>query len=148
MLLIKCSEAGSDTGIRTRTDALGGGRGQVELVRFHGHSNRGQCSREDIHEEETLPSKREIIPISSESTPKLRATFTDEFKRDAVARLRAGNQSATYLAIELGLRRNQLYKWAKKLDEQSLEEALRWPGRPPTGNLSEIQQLRHDLASA
>jgi hypothetical protein len=42
-----------------------------------------------------LPSKREIIPTSPESAPKLRATFTDEFKRDAVARLRAGNQSAT-----------------------------------------------------
>ncbi|MCA1859156.1 transposase [Janthinobacterium sp. HSC-3S05] len=95
-----------------------------------------------------LPSKREIIPTSPESTPKLRATFTDAFKRDAVARLRAGNQTATDLAVELGLRRNQLYKWAKKLDEQSLEEALRSPGRPPTGNLSEIEQLRRDLASA
>jgi transposase len=95
-----------------------------------------------------LPSKREIIPTSPESAPKLRATFTDAFKRDAVARLRAGNQSATNLAGELGLRRNQLYKWAKKLDEQSSGEALRSPGRPPTGNLSEIEQLRCDLASA
>jgi transposase len=42
-----------------------------------------------------------------------------------VARLRAGNQSATNLAVELGLRRNQLYKWAKKLDKQSPEVALR-----------------------
>jgi hypothetical protein len=39
-----------------------------------------------------LPSKREIIPTSPESAPKLRATFTDEFKRDAVARLRAPKQ--------------------------------------------------------
>ncbi|QYG07113.1 transposase [Janthinobacterium sp. PAMC25594] len=60
-----------------------------------------------------LPSKGEIIPTSPESAPKLRATFTDEFKRDVVARLRAGNQSATNLAVEQGLRRNQLYKWAK-----------------------------------
>lgn len=51
-----------------------------------------------------LPSKREIIPTSPESTPKLRATFTDAFKRDAVARLRAGNQTATDLAVELGKR--------------------------------------------
>jgi transposase len=76
-----------------------------------------------------LPSKREIIPASPESAAKSRATFTDAFKRDAVARLRAGNQSATDLAVELGLRRNQLYKWAKKLDEQSSDEALRSPGR-------------------
>lgn len=27
-----------------------------------------------------LPSKREIVPTSSESTPKLRAIFTDAFK--------------------------------------------------------------------
>ncbi|MCC7684758.1 hypothetical protein IGS60_27670 [Janthinobacterium sp. FW305-128] len=32
-----------------------------------------------------LPSKGEIIPTSPESAPKLRATFTDEFKRYAVA---------------------------------------------------------------
>ena len=95
-----------------------------------------------------LPSKREIIPASPESATKSRATFTDAFKRDAVARLRAGNQSATDLAVELGLRRNQLYKWAKKLDEQSSDEALRSPGRPPAGNLSEVEQLRRELASA
>jgi transposase len=65
-----------------------------------------------------------------------------------VARWREGNQSATDLAVELGLRRSQLYKWAKKLDEQSSGEALRSLGRPPTGNLSEIEQLRCDLASA
>ena len=57
-----------------------------------------------------LPSKREIVPALPGSTSKPRATFTDEFKRDAVARLRAGGQSATDLALELGIRRNQLYK--------------------------------------
>ena len=40
-----------------------------------------------------LPSKREIIPTSPESALKLRATFKDEFKRDVVARLRAGSGS-------------------------------------------------------
>ena len=95
-----------------------------------------------------LPSKREIVPTSPESGPKMRTTFTDKFKRDAVERLRAGGQSATDLALELGIRRNQLYKWAKKLDEQAPGEAFRSPGRPVVGELSEVERLRRDLASA
>jgi transposase len=95
-----------------------------------------------------LPSKREIVPASPESGPRPRTTFTDEFKRNAVSRLRAGGQSGTELAVELGIRRNLLYKWAKKLDEQTPGEAFRTPGRPATGELSEVEQLRRDLASA
>lgn len=95
-----------------------------------------------------LPSKQEIAPVSTDVAPKTRAVFTDEFKRKAVARLRAGDQSATDLAVELGIRRNQLYKWAKKLDEQSPGEQFRSPGRPEASALSEVEQLRRDLASA
>ena len=94
------------------------------------------------------PSKREIVPASPESAPKPRATFTDEFKRNAVARLRAGGQSATDLAIELGVKRTLLYKWAEKLDAQAPGEAFRSPGRPAAGELSEIEQLRRDLAKS
>ena len=95
-----------------------------------------------------LPSKREIVPASVEPVAKSRTTFTDEFKRNAVSRLRTGDQSATALADELGIRRNQLYKWAKKLDEQSEGETFRSPGRPVAGPLSEVEQLRRDLAMA
>ncbi|WP_020651648.1 transposase [Massilia niastensis] len=95
-----------------------------------------------------LPSKREIIPASPTSAPKPRATFTDEFKRKAVSRLRSGGQSATDLAIELGIQRSQLYKWAKKLDEQSPGDTFRSPGRPAVSELSEVEQLRRDLAKA
>jgi transposase len=95
-----------------------------------------------------LPSKREIIPASPTLAAKGRVTFTDEFKRTAVERLRAGGQSGTDLAIELGIRRNQLYKWAKKLDEQAPGEVFRSPGRPAAGDLSEVEQLRKDLAGA
>lgn len=95
-----------------------------------------------------LPSKREIVPVSPDSPPKPRATFTDAFKRDAVARLRAGGQTGTDLALELGIRRNQLYKWARKLKEHAPGEAFRSPGRPAAGALTEVEQLRRDLASA
>lgn len=95
-----------------------------------------------------LPSKREIVPTSPDSASKPRTAYTDEFKREAVARLRAGGQSATDLAVELGIRRNQLYKWSKKLDEQAPEEVFRSPGRPAISELSEVEQLRRDLANA
>ena len=95
-----------------------------------------------------LPSKREIIPASPASTPKSRATFTDEFKRNAVARMRAEGQNATDLAVELGIRRNLLYKWADKIDKQSPGELLRSPGRPAADELSEVERLRRDLAQA
>lgn len=95
-----------------------------------------------------LPSKREIIPASPNSTAKPRATFTDEFKRDAVARLRSKGQNATTLALELGIRRNMLYKWAAKLDKQLQGVALRSPGRPVATALNEVEQLRRDLAAA
>lgn len=95
-----------------------------------------------------LASKREIIPTSTEPTPKQRAVFTDEFKSMAVAKLREGTQSATALALELGIRRNQLYKWAKQLDVQAPGESFRSPGRPVLGELSEVEQLRRQLAKA
>jgi len=95
-----------------------------------------------------LPSKREIVPASSDAMPKQRATFSDEFKRQAVARLRSGEQSATDLAIELGIRRNLLYKWADKVEKQAPEKKLRSPGRPPVSELSEVEQLRLKLAKA
>lgn len=99
-------------------------------------------------EKKQLPSKREIIPTSAEHMPKQRAVFTAEFKRTAVARLRDGRQSATALALELGIRRNQLYKWAKQLDEQTPGAHFRSPGRPAVGELSEVEQLRRQLANA
>ena len=95
-----------------------------------------------------LPSKREIIPAAPTSTSKARATFTDEFKRKAVARMRVEGQNATDLAVELGIRRNMLYKWADKIDKQAPEAPLRSPGRPSADELSEVQQLRRDLARA
>ena len=95
-----------------------------------------------------LASKREIIPTVVGPTPKQRTVFTGEFKSMAVAKLREGGQSATALALELGIRRNQLYKWAKQLDVQAPGEPFRSPGRPALGKLSEIDQLRRQLAKA
>jgi transposase len=95
-----------------------------------------------------LPSKRDIVPTSPESAPKARTVFSDEFKRAAVSRLRSGEQNASDLAVELGIRRTQLYKWAKKFDEQAPGEMFRSPGRPAMSELSEVEQLRRELSKA
>lgn len=97
-------------------------------------------------EKKQLPSKREIIPVAGSLISRARATFTDDFKRKAVARMRVEGQSATGLADELGIRRNLLYKWADKIDKQDLGKPLRSPGRPAVAELSEVEQLRRDLA--
>ena len=95
-----------------------------------------------------LPSKRDVVPTLPEPGPKPRTVFPDEFKRDAVSRLRSGVQNASDLAVELGIRRTQLYKWAKKFDEQAPGESFRSPGRPATSELGEVEQLRRELAKA
>jgi transposase len=40
-----------------------------------------------------------------------RQRFTAEFKREAVRLLDAGERPASEVAIDLGIRRNQLYRW-------------------------------------
>jgi transposase len=40
-----------------------------------------------------------------------RKHFTPEFKREAVQLLESGSRPASEIARELGLARNQLYKW-------------------------------------
>ena len=86
-------------------------------------------------------------PKETTPRPPSRTKFTDEFKRMAVARLRE-TDNATLLALELGIRRNQLYKWAKALDELRDGSTLKSPGRPPVSDESEIERLRRKLAKA
>ena len=49
-----------------------------------------------------------------------RQRFTAEFKREAVRLLDAGERPASEVAIDLGIRRNQLYKWNKQKRCQGL----------------------------
>jgi transposase len=95
-----------------------------------------------------LPSKREIVPKQASTAPKQRAVFSDEFKRSAVARMKDGKQSATDLAVELDIRRNQLYKWQKQIVAQPSDEPLRSPGRPAAAEATEVEDLRRQLAAA
>ena len=72
-----------------------------------------------------------------------RKTYTKEFKLEAVRRLRETKRPATELAMELGIKRNQLYKWAEQLDSQG-EKAFGGRGRPKKEEQSEVTTLRQE----
>lgn len=82
-----------------------------------------------------------------------RKRYSKEFKLNAVQLLRAGQKPATQLALELGIRRNLLYKWdeARKRHNGNTETAFRGPGRNKLGKhhdplKAEITKLKRELA--
>ena len=74
-----------------------------------------------------------------------RQRFTAEFKREAVRLLDAGERPASELAIDLGVRRNQLYKW-KTEQVRSGELSFPGSGRKPFDQESEVARLKRELA--
>jgi len=81
---------------------------------------------------------KEVQPISQTSTQGRggrRQKFSKAFKLSAVKLLQAGQKPATQLALELGIRRNLLYKWAETLAEHqgNSETAFNGPGHNKLG---------------
>ena len=72
-----------------------------------------------------------------------RKSFTVEFKREAVRLLESSKKQPSDLARELGVRRNQLYKWKEQLSRRG-ENAFPGHGRRITGN-DEVSRLRQEL---
>jgi len=69
--------------------------------------------------------------------------YSKEFKLQAVARLRECT-NATALALELGIRRNQLYKWSKQLEKEGVANSFKKVGRPPLEAEDELTRLRRE----
>lgn len=84
-----------------------------------------------------------VSPSLAPSGPRV---FSIAFKKAAVVRMRQGEISATALALELGIRRNQLYKWEKALENLAPGEVPRKRGRLPAAEESEVVRLRRELA--
>jgi len=74
-----------------------------------------------------------------------RTRFSKEFKLEAVKLLEAGQKPATQISLELGIRRNQLYKWQGQLRNKGTDDAFRGPGAKPLSELSEVERLRREL---
>jgi len=75
-----------------------------------------------------------------------REAFSREFKREAVRLMEEGKKPAAELARELGLRRNQLYKWKDAVDKEG-GSAFPGPGRRALSGTEaeEIGRLRREL---
>lgn len=70
-------------------------------------------------------------------------TYTKEFKLEAVRMMRESDRPASEIAIELGIRRNQLYKWAEQLSEKG-DDAFKGKGRPKKEDQSEVTTLKQE----
>ena len=74
---------------------------------------------------------------------KTRETFSPEFKREAVTLLKKGHKEASQLARELGVRRNQLYKWKDEVETYG-DNAFPGQGRRSAPK-DETTQLKAEL---
>jgi transposase len=76
-----------------------------------------------------------------------RKRFAKEFKLEALRLLEQSNKSGAELARELGVRRNQLYKWRREVELRGEEGAFRGRGRNAAKeNVSELTTLRKRIA--
>jgi transposase len=73
-----------------------------------------------------------------------RKSFSPEFKREAVRLMETSQKVPADLARELGIRRNQLYKWKERLTKEG-EQAFPGSGRRKSGSPDEVTKLRREL---
>lgn len=71
-------------------------------------------------------------------------TYTKEFKQEAVRLMEVTDRPASEIAMELGIRRNQLYKWRDQLSIKGEEAFPGKPGRPKKENQSELKSLKQE----
>ncbi len=74
-----------------------------------------------------------------------RARYTKEFKLEAIRLLAQGEKTGAQLALELGVARNQRYKWQEQLRTKGQDSAFRGPGAKALRERSEIERLRREL---
>jgi len=73
-----------------------------------------------------------------------RRAFSEEFKREPVRQLELGNKSLNDIAIDLGVRRNMLYKWQAQLRKHG-GSAFQGPGGKTADPGDEVARLRKEL---
>jgi transposase-like protein len=71
-----------------------------------------------------------------------RKRFTPEFKREAVRTMVSSDKSPADIARELGVHRNQLYKWKEQFGNGATHSAK---GNGRSGGTDELSRLRHEL---
>jgi transposase len=102
-----------------------------------------------MSQKDSMKKKIPLAKVAGAVAPRRAPTvITKEFKLAAVARMRAGPQNPTTLALELGIRRNQLYKWATIFDTRDAADTFNGPGRLPVTQESELVRVRRALKKA
>jgi transposase len=75
---------------------------------------------------------------------KQRRAYSEEFKRDAVRRLAAGEHALSYIARDLGINPNLLGTWRRKYGTISTPKTAT---KPPVSLEDEVARLRRENAS-
>ena len=76
-----------------------------------------------------------------------REPFSMQFELRALEPCKPCARQATEVARELGIRRNQLYKWQAELQSKGEQQAFQGPGRPLAADEdSEVNALRREIA--
>lgn len=76
-------------------------------------------------------------------TRKPYTTYTKEFKLEALRLMDESNRPNSEIAMQLGIRRNQLYKWKEQMTKKGdVPSAKR--GRPKKEDQSELATLRQE----
>lgn len=68
-------------------------------------------------------------------------TYTKEFKLEALRMMDQSDRPASEIAMKLGIRRNQLYKWKEQLEKKGEVPSAK-KGRPKKEDQSEASKLR------
>ena len=71
-------------------------------------------------------------------------TYTKEFKVEAIRLMNASDIPSSELAAQLGVRRNQLYKWKVQLEDKGDKAFSNNLGRPRKEDQSELVTLRQE----
>lgn len=71
-------------------------------------------------------------------------TYTKEFKLEALRMMDESDRPSSEIATQLGIRRNQLYKWKDQLQSKGSTAFPGKPGRPLKENQSETSKLREE----
>ncbi|MES9897651.1 MAG: transposase [Sedimenticola sp.] len=70
-------------------------------------------------------------------------TYAKEFKLEAVRMMKESGRPANEIAMELGIRRNQLYKWQEQLEAKG-DQAFGGRGRPKKEDQSVLSKLQQE----
>jgi transposase len=71
-------------------------------------------------------------------------TYSKEFKLEALRLMEESERPASEIAMQLGIRRNQLYKWKDQMKKAGDVVAAK-KGRPKKEDQTEITRLRQEL---